>query len=231
MKNIVIIPAAGSGSRFGSKTPKQFLKLPPKNIEVISYTIKKFQEINSVNEIIIATSSDNFKKLKKIISDNKFSKVSRIVEGGETRHQSGFNALLSLKCGKDDRIIIHDAVRPFITKKKIKELIKLSIKYPELVPGLKVNDTIKKIDDKNFISESLKRENIWRIQTPQIFRYEILVKSFEHAHKTKFIGTDESSIVTNAGYKVKIVEGEISNLKITTKEDLKIINFNKLLIS
>jgi 2-C-methyl-D-erythritol 4-phosphate cytidylyltransferase len=231
MKNIVIIPAAGSGSRFGNKTPKQFLKLPPHNIEVISYTIKKFQEINSISEIIIATSADNFKKIKKIISENKFSKVIRIVEGGDTRHQSVFNALLSLKCGKDDRIIIHDAVRPFITKKKIKEIINLSLKYPELVPGLKVNDTIKKIDDKNYINESLKRENIWRIQTPQIFRYEILVKSFEHAHKTKFTGTDESSIVTNAGYKVKIIEGEVSNLKITTKEDLKIVNFNKLLIS
>lgn len=231
MKFIVIIPAAGSGSRFASKTPKQFLKLPPKNLEVISYTIKKFQEISSVNEIIIATSSDNFRKIKKIISENKFSKVSRIVEGGDTRHQSVFNALLSLKCGKDDRIVIHDAVRPFITKKKINELLNLSKKYPELVPGLKINDTIKKINSSDYINESLQRDNIWRIQTPQIFRYDILVKSFGHAHKTKFTGTDESSIVTNAGYKVKIVLGEISNLKITTKEDLKIINFNKLLIS
>ena len=135
------------------------------------------------------------------------------------------------KCNEDDRIIIHDAVRPFITKKKIKELLNLSSKYPGLVPGLKVHDTIKKVDDKNYISESVKRENIWRIQTPQIFRYEILMKSFEHALKTKFTGTDESSIVTNAGYKVKIVDGEISNLKITTKEDLKIVDFNKLLIS
>lgn len=231
MKQIVIIPAAGSGSRFGNKIPKQFLKLPPHNIEVISYTIKKFQEVNSVNEIIIATSSDNFRKIKKIISNNKFSKVSKIVEGGETRHQSVFNALLSLKCDKNDRIIIHDAVRPFITKKKIKELINFSKKYPELVPGLKINDTIKKINSNNYIDESLQRENIWRIQTPQIFRYGILLKSFEHAHKTKFTGTDESSIVTNASYKVKIVPGEISNLKITTKEDLKIVNFNKLLVS
>lgn len=231
MKQIVIIPAAGSGSRFGSKTPKQFLKLPPYNIEVISYTIKKFQEINSVSEIIIATSSDNFKKLKKIISDNKFSKVSRIIEGGVTRHQSVFNALLSLNCSKNDRIIIHDAVRPFITKKKIKELIKLSLKHDGLVPGLKLNDTIKKVDDKNYISGSLQRENIWRIQTPQIFKYDILLRSFKHAHKTNFTGTDESSIVTNAGYKVKIVDGEVSNLKITTKEDLKIVDFNKLLIA
>jgi 2-C-methyl-D-erythritol 4-phosphate cytidylyltransferase len=138
---------------------------------------------------------------------------------------SVYNALRLLKCEKDDFIIVHDAVRPFITTKKIKELIRAAKVYNSVVPALKLNDTIKKADKKNIFEKNIEREGLFRIQTPQIFRYDILMESFKKAYKEKFFGTDESSIVQFAGYPVRIIEGERTNIKVTTKEDLQ---FNRL---
>ncbi len=232
MKHIVIIPASGSGSRFGGKTPKQFLKLPPHSKEVIFYTLKKFNDLKIIDEIIISTNPIYFSKVKKIVSENKLNKVKTIVSGGETRQQSVFNALSLLKKYSDkDKIIIHDAVRPFISVKKLKELISISHNYKSIVPALKINDTIKKIDSKGYIIDSIDRENIWRIQTPQIFDYSVISMSLIKAKQIDFTGTDESSVVMKFGGKVKICDGEITNIKITTKEDLKKIDYNKLLIT
>ncbi|HRE40111.1 MAG TPA: 2-C-methyl-D-erythritol 4-phosphate cytidylyltransferase [Ignavibacteria bacterium] len=232
MKHFVIIPASGSGSRFGGKTPKQFLKLPPHSKEVLYYTIKKFHDLKIIDEIIISTNPSYFNKIKKIISDNNFNKIKKIVAGGETRQISVYNALYILKnCDSSDKIIVHDAVRPFISKNKILELIRLSHKFKSLVPALKINDTLKNVDKNGYISDTVNRENIWRIQTPQIFNYSEIFKCMTKAIKNNFDGTDESSVVSEFGSKVKITEGEVTNIKITTKDDLKRVDFNKLLIS
>lgn len=230
MKFYLIVPASGEGKRFGSKTPKQFLKLSPSGHEVIYHTLKKFNSIRQIASISIATNPQYISKVRSITNEGNFTKVKSIVAGGDTRQQSVLNALNTLKCSNEDIIIIHDAVRPFISKSKIKEMCDLASGFDCLIPGLKVNDTIKKVTGNNFVAETIPRDNVWRIQTPQFFKYGKLMKAFEYAVKKKLIGTDEASLMEAAGMKVKITEGEVTNIKITTKEDLAIVDFNKLLL-
>lgn len=216
----VIIPATGRGIRFGGNFPKQFVKIKGK--EIITHSIKKFHDIKSIDEIVISTKKEYFGKINSIIKTNNFYKVKKINEGGKLRQDSVYNALLSLKCRDNDLILIHDAVRPFISSKKILELIEEVKKEKSVILGMPISDTIKKVNKKNIVEKTIEREKLWSIQTPQAFRYDILKKSFENAYRNHFIGTDDSAIVEYAGYKVKVIEGEKKNIKITVKEDLKL---------
>jgi 2-C-methyl-D-erythritol 4-phosphate cytidylyltransferase len=218
LKVKVIIPASGSGERFGSKIPKQFLKIEGK--EIIALTLEKFNSIKLIDEIIISTKLEYFVKISAILKKYNFRKVSKIVEGGKRRQDSVYNALITSESDDDDMILVHDAVRPYISKKKITELISTAMKYKCVIPGMPVAETIKIVDGKNDVTETIDRNNIRTIQTPQVFRYDILRKSFEKAYSEKFTGTDEAAIVENAGYKVKVIEGEKANVKITYREDV-----------
>ncbi len=220
MKIKVIIPSSGSGERFGGTIPKQFLKIDGK--EIIAHTLEKFNSIKSIDEIIISTKPEYFVKVRTIVKKYNLKKVKKIIEGGKRRQDSVYNALINSECAEDDLILIHDAVRPFISLKKIKELISEASKEKCVILGLTVSETIKRSGKNNFIKETIDRNNLWSVQTPQAFRFRILMKSFEKAYRENFTGTDESSIVENAGYKVKVTEGESKNIKITTKSDLKI---------
>ena len=218
MKVKVIIPASGSGERFGSKIPKQFLKIEGK--EIIALTLEKFNSIKLIDEIIISTKLEYFVKISAILKKYNLRKVSKIVEGGKRRQDSVYNALITSESDYDDMLLIHDAVRPFISKKKIMELIKAAEKEKCVILGLPVNETIKRTDKNNIITETIDRDNVWAIQTPQAFRYDILLKSFEKAYEENFTGTDEAAIVENAGFRVKVMMGEKGNVKITFREDI-----------
>ena len=218
MKVKVIIPASGSGERFGSKIPKQFLKIEGK--EIIALTLEKFNSIKLIDEIIISTKLEYFVKISAILKKYNLRKVSKIVEGGKRRQDSVYNALITSESDYDDMLLIHDAVRPFISKKKIMELIKAAEKEKCVILGLPVNETIKRTDKNNIITETIDRDNVWAIQTPQAFRYDILLKSFEKAYEENFTGTDEAAIVENAGFRVKVMMGEKTNVKITYREDV-----------
>lgn len=218
----VIIPASGSGIRFGGKLPKQFLKI--QGIEILALTIKKFHVLKSVDEIVIAAKTDFFNRISRIIKKYDFYKVKKIVEGGNMRQISVLNALKSLDCAKKDIVLVHDAVRPFITVNKIKEIITAAVKEKCVVPCLSLTDTVKIVNPENYIVKTIDRDNLRIVQTPQAFIYEILLNSFENAVKKNFIGTDEASVVEFAGYKIKIIDGEIKNIKVTSKEDLKNIS-------
>jgi len=225
MKVKAIIPASGSGIRFGGKTSKQFLKIGES--EIVALTIEKFHSVNSIDEIIIPTKKEFFNKIISIVKKNDFYKVKKITEGGKIRQDSVYRGLINLEYENNDLIIIHDAVRPFITTKKILKLIKEAKKENCVILGLQLNETIKKISKKNFVEKTLSRDDLWSIQTPQIFRYDILKKSFETAMKNKFVGTDESAIVEYSGYKVKVIEGEKKNIKITVREDLRDVRLDR----
>jgi 2-C-methyl-D-erythritol 4-phosphate cytidylyltransferase len=223
MSFYVIIPASGSGKRFTGKTPKQFVKIAGK--ELIAHTLEKFNSIKGIDSIVISAQKIFFDSLIKIIFDNNIKKVTKIVEGGEKRMDSVYNALMNLNCRKNDFIMIHDAVRPFVGADLIQRLISETDKFKSVIPGLLMSDTVKRTDKNLIVQNTVPRENLYRIQTPQIFRYDILVKSFEKAYRDNYIGTDEAAIVEYAGYKIKLIEGEDTNIKVTVKEDLK--NFKK----
>lgn len=218
MKVKVIIPASGSGERFGGKTPKQLIKHEGK--EILISCLEKFNGIKVIDEIIVATKLEYFLRVTALIQKHKLRKILKITEGGERRQDSVYNALMNLECSNEDIILIHDAVRPFISRKKILEIIECAADNNCVIPGLPVSETVKRTNENNIVTETIDRSSLWTIQTPQAFRYDILLRSFKKAYKDNYTGTDESAIVEYAGYKVKIIEGEKTNIKITYRRDI-----------
>lgn len=218
MKCFVIIPAAGIGKRFGSSLPKQFYKMEGR--EILIHTLQKFERIRNVSCVNIATKKKYFRRIRNLLLKNNYSKPFKIIAGGTERQDSVFNALKNCDCSNNDIVLVHDAVRPFVSRKLIKELILSAVKFKAVIPVLNISDTIKQVKEKDIVS-TLPRENLKRAQTPQAFEYKLLYDAFVHAYKNNFKATDESSILENYGFPVKFIEGEESNIKITKKSDLK----------
>jgi 2-C-methyl-D-erythritol 4-phosphate cytidylyltransferase len=219
MSCYIIIPAGGIGKRFGSKLPKQFYKINGK--EIIIRTIEKFLMSRNVSGIYVAMNKKYLNYFEKLLKKYDLTSVVIIVQGGKIRQDSVFNALGEINARDEDIILVHDAVRPYLSVKLINKVIKCAEKKNTAVPVLNVNDTVKKVGNNNSIDKTLDRNEIKLAQTPQAFKYYILLNSFIVAHKNKFIGTDESSIVEYCGYKVHIIPGEENNIKITKKTDIR----------
>lgn len=212
----VIIPAAGLSRRMGENKKKQFLKLG--NKEVIAYTIEPFEKHSAVKEIILVIRESDKEKVQHIIHKFKFSKV-KIAIGGNTRQASVFNGIK--KSNETTAfILIHDGARPFIDENLITQVIKKVKKYHAVAVGVKTKDTIKRIDQEGFIIETLKRDELVNIQTPQAFQREIIVNAHQKSTVDNFISTDDASLVEKYETKVKFVEGSYDNIKITTPEDI-----------
>jgi 2-C-methyl-D-erythritol 4-phosphate cytidylyltransferase len=220
MKVTVIVTAAGFGSRYSrSGKPKQFLSFNGK--PVILYSLFAFQYSKFINEIIVSASKEYFDFIHSLSLKNKITKLTNLVEGGETRFQSVRNAFRQVESSGDDIVIIHDAVRPYIYTDTyfIERLLMEIKKFDGVVPGIKIPETVKRA--KNYIvTETIDRENLFTIQTPQVFRYKALKVSYEkYGSENDF--TDEAALVERAGYRVKVAEGMRENIKITTPEDMR----------
>ncbi|MCU0373126.1 MAG: 2-C-methyl-D-erythritol 4-phosphate cytidylyltransferase [Ignavibacteria bacterium] len=214
----LIIPASGSGIRFGSKTPKQFLKID--GTEILILTLSRFLSDKRIKSVFISAQKKYIGKIENLVREYSIRKVKEVVEGGMFRQDSVYNSFKRINCGKNDRVIVHDAVRPFVSRKLLNNLLEASPDYDCVVPALRLTDTVKLTDDRGIVLKTVPRENLWSIQTPQIFSYAKLSKAFDYAARHKFVGTDEASLMEYAGFKVKVIEGEMSNIKITTRKDL-----------
>jgi 2-C-methyl-D-erythritol 4-phosphate cytidylyltransferase len=228
MKISVIIAAGGIGKRMGGKVSKQLLKI--NNRPILYYSIKAFEEVNEVNDIVIVSNNEIIDQVKKIA--NNFKKIKCIVPGGKERQHSIYNGLLEIDKDKEQIVLIHDGVRPFIEKRIIIETIRESKKNGAAVPGISTKDTIKFSEDGKYFLNTPDRKNYWLIQTPQGFSYALILKAHQEARKTKYLGSDDSSLVEKMGVKPKIILGSQWNIKITTPEDLKLAKFilNKKII-
>ena len=220
-----IIPAAGSGRRFGEK--KQLKELNGKPL--IYYSLAPFFESNAIDDIIIAVQKYDIDKVASIVESIKIKKKFRIIEGGETRQDSIRNALIQIN-NRTQFVCVHDAARPFVTKSLIEKIVN-ALKYCDAaIVGHKSTDTLKEISD-GIIKGTVDREKIWCVQTPQAFIKEAIIKAYELAEKQSYRSTDDSSLLENAGYQVKIINDSSINFKITTKEDWMIaeslLNFKK----
>ena len=224
MKTIAIIPSGGVGSRFLSPIPKQYVKVLGK--ELIVYTLEVFQKCKLVDEIIIAAQPEYFNLLNNLKQKFNILKISKIIKGGKERQNSVNNAILSAKLNKNDLVIVHDAARPLLPQILLEKAIQSAKKNDGVVVAIKAKDTLLK-GNNGKVENYIDRNNIYYVQTPQIFRYSILEKAFEYANKTNFLATDESMLVKNIGIDVNILEGDASNFKITTKSDLEL--FEKII--
>lgn len=216
MRTFAIIPAAGKGKRSGLSIPKQYLKF--NNKELIVYTLEVFQKNKSVDEIIIAAHSDYFALLEKIKKKYKLTKISKIVKGGKERQDSVYNALLSINADKDDLVAVHDAARPLLLQKILTDAILTARKKGNALVCIKARDTLVKGTD--IVDTYIDRENVFYVQTPQVFGYKDLMRGMETAYAADFWATDESMLIQNLGLKINIVNGSLSNFKVTTEDDL-----------
>ncbi|MBK8945513.1 MAG: 2-C-methyl-D-erythritol 4-phosphate cytidylyltransferase [Ignavibacteriae bacterium] len=219
MSNIVIIPSAGSGSRFNSPIPKQYVKVLGK--ELIVYTFEIFQNCNEIDEIIIPAEKKYFEFLLSLKEKYNITKISKIIEGGKERQNSVYNGLTSKKFHDEDLILVHDAARPLLSQSLLKNSLKVAEKFDSIVIAIRARDTL--ISGNEIVENYEDRSKIYYAQTPQIFRFKILIKAFNIAIKQNFMATDESMLVKNAGFDVKIVNGEFTNFKVTENNDLDLV--------
>ena len=219
MKKIVIVPAAGKGIRSGFTKPKQFMKVKGK--ELIVYSLETFQKNKLVDEIIISADPVYFKLLNTLKRKYGLAKITNMVEGGSKRQDSVYNALISVSADQNDLIIVHDAARPLLPQNILTSAIKTAQARGNAVVCIKGNNTL--IRGKNYVEDYIHREDVFYVQTPQIFRYRNLMKAMEKAYKENFYGTDESMLLKRIGEKVNITGGSNFNFKVTSKEDFKLL--------
>tara|TARA_R110000868_G_scaffold235273_1_gene489005 strand:- start:1636 stop:2331 length:696 start_codon:yes stop_codon:yes gene_type:complete len=219
-KLAVIIPAAGSGSRMGSRIPKPFLKL--QNISILEHTIKNFANLDFVTQIIVSTSKEWVSEVELILSNfSEKTETLSVVIGGNER-QDSINNALSVVSEDVNLVAVHDAVRPFINPELIKQCSSSALEFGGAIIAIPAKDTIKEVGEDLVIQNTPERNRLWQAQTPQIFQKNLLISAYTSAIKSGFIGTDDASLVERIGGKVKIIEGDRRNLKITFPIDLKV---------
>jgi 2-C-methyl-D-erythritol 4-phosphate cytidylyltransferase len=213
--NSVVIAAAGSGKRFGTDIPKQFHTIGGKPILV--HTLEKFESCVAVDEIVVVASNDRLEFTEQLVSDAGFSKVIKIVAGGDTRTRSVANGFAAVS-PEAEIVAVHDAARPFVTPEEIAAVIEKAAETGAACLVGAVVDTIKEVSDGTIV-RTIDRVKLRRALTPQAFRYSVLEKALADAAGD---ATDEAMLVEMLGVAVACVEGGGRNIKITTPDDILI---------
>ena len=233
MKVFVIIPAAGLGTRMGvphaGQAPvrsKQFLEL--NGVPILIHTLRKFVLAPLVDSIWIAMRRTEIDSFAPTLERAGLGKPVHLVEGGEHRQESVGNVLDALPAESNDLVLIHDAVRPFVSQETIAGVIEQAKRYGAAIAGVPAIDTIKRVERRAegaVVEATIPREQIVQAQTPQGFRYGLLSPIFNEARIEGFQGTDEASLLERAGQDVHVVMGSAQNFKITTPADLALAEF------
>ncbi len=217
-KATAIIVAAGDSRRMGQGVNKQFLLLD--GIPVLAHTLKKFETADTIDDVIIVTKPENIPTVWDMIKEFGIRKVTDIIPGGETRQQSVINGLQLVK--NDALVAVHDGARPFVSPELIDRLCEIGQDSGAVIPGVVPKDTIKMLDNTGNVEGTPDRSTLRCIQTPQVFKADILKLAYIRAEELKFLGTDDASVVEFSGTPVAIIDGENTNIKVTTPEDLPV---------
>lgn len=214
MVDVAIIVAAGSGSRMKSSKNKLLLPLGEKT--VIERTVKTFEDIPQIGEIIVVCREEELETMSSILPGEKIT----FVIGGKTRQESVKNAVETIDPDECETVIIHDGARPLVTKEEILETLEEAKRTGAAATGVFVKDTIKVINDDYVITDTPDRTKLVAIHTPQIFNLKLYLKAVEKAAMQKKDFTDDCKLLENIGVPVSVVIGEYGNIKITTPEDI-----------
>jgi len=215
MKVGAIIPAAGRGKRIGASVPKQFLKIQGKPL--LHHTLTVFAFCKLIDYVVLVMPRADVDEMGEDWL-NKYEIVREVVVGGDQRQDSVYNGFNSLEEGTDI-VVVHDGVRPFVTPQMITATVEAAQQHGAAITAIPVSDTVKQAAD-GFVKQTVPRDGLWRVQTPQAFQRRLLQQAFKKAKKDSYYGTDEGSLVEYLGKRVKIVPGSELNIKITRKEDL-----------
>ena len=211
----VMMPAAGSGQRMAAGYNKLFLQLNHKPI--IIHTLLVFEEDPACKGIILAVKPDERKEIQSMLDQFGISKIKSIVNGG-TERQYSVAACIEAHADKGI-VLVHDAARPFLERSVIANLVQKATDFGAAIAAVQPKDTMK-IAANGVVEKTVDRENLWVVQTPQAFQYDVLKEASELAIRDGFLGTDESMLVERLGHPVQIVESTYENVKMTTQEDL-----------
>jgi len=218
MKADTIIVSAGKGHRFMKGKKKQFYLLADKPI--LAHTLDKFENCPLIHSILLVVGREDMDYcLKEIIEKYQYRKISQIVPGGKRRQESVKNGIDFLS-KETDIVVIHDGVRPFVTKEMIEESIRSAVRFQAVVMAMPVKETVKMVQRDGTVLKTLDRDSLWQVQTPQTFQVNVIKEAHYRAMEDGFIGTDDASLVERLGVKVRILPGSYTNIKITTPEDL-----------
>lgn len=214
MVDVAIIVAAGSGSRM--KSSKNKLLLPLGGKTVIERTVKTFEELPQIGEIIVVCREEELETMSSILPGEKIT----FAIGGKTRQESVRNAVETIDPDECETILIHDGARPLVTKQEILDTLEEAKRTGAAATGVFVKDTIKVINDDYVITDTPDRTKLVAIHTPQIFNLKLYLKAMEKAEMQKKDFTDDCKLLENIGVPVSVVIGEYGNIKITTPEDI-----------
>lgn len=215
-----IVAAAGQGTRLGLRTKKPFVSLAGKPL--IAHTLKAISRSSVIDAIIVAAQPQMMGRLAGLVRRYSLNKVYAVVAGGKTRAESVRNCLAHLGDGCEV-VVIHDGGRPFVDSRTIEDAVGEAISHGGCVVAVPEIDTVKLVDKDLFIRRTLDRSSIFRAQTPQVFRRKVIEKAYRLAFACGVPKiTDDAGLVERSGTRVKILKGSHRNIKITTREDLRI---------
>lgn len=215
-KVTAIILVAGNSTRYGQNRNKNFETINGKT--VMSYSLKAFQENSYIDNLIIGAKEEEFSIIETIIQKEKITKPATIILGGKSRQETVYHCIQKTDA---DIVIIHDGARPAIKQKYINECVESMKEFKGVTIGVPSKDTIKITDENNIVVQSTNRSNTWIIQTPQCFERKVLLEMHEKYRNEKV--TDDCMLLEKNHEKVKILEGDYTNIKITTYEDKEVI--------
>jgi 2-C-methyl-D-erythritol 4-phosphate cytidylyltransferase len=211
----VVVPAGGIGARLGSRTPKQFLALG--GAPILAATLRHFRRHPRVSAIVVAAPAEHVARTRRVLG--RGGAPLTVVVGGATRQESVWAAVQAAPASAVV-IVVHDAVRPFVTRALIDALVAAAERDGAASCGLPIAETVKRVRD-GLVEATLDREGLWSVQTPQAFRAAILREAHDKARRDGFVGTDDAMLVERIGHPVRMVAGLADNVKITTAEDLR----------
>jgi len=223
-----IVPAAGLGTRMGTDQPKQFLELD--GVPLIIFTLRRLAACSAITDFLVATRTDDVVSLQDKVARAALGRPARVIHGGDTRQQSVANALAQVDPATEI-VIVHDAVRPFVTLHQIERVIAEARARGAAILGIPAIDTVKEVkraslpEDVALISATIPRERIVLAQTPQAFSYTLLRDAFRKAEEDGVTASDEAALVERLGHDVFVVLGSERNLKITRPADMELARF------
>jgi 2-C-methyl-D-erythritol 4-phosphate cytidylyltransferase len=218
MRTDALIAAAGKGRRMGGKVKKQFISLG--GMPLLLYTLKAFEEFEGIEHIYLVLDGGDFEYCRReIIQKYGIKKVIQLVPGGDRRQDSVWNGLKAME-GRCDTVIVHDGVRPFVSAGIFTRLLEAMEDVQAVVTAIPAQDTIKRVDGSGNVLDTLQRNTLFHIQTPQGFRYDVIMEAYKRAIEEGIWGTDDAYFVERMGIQVKVIEGSSFNIKITTPEDI-----------
>lgn len=207
----------------GGRVRKQFISL--RGMPLLYYTLKAFEEFEGIEHMYLVLDEGDFDYCKReIIQKYGIKKVVQLVPGGDRRQDSVWNGLTAME-GYCDVVIVHDGVRPFVSPGILNRLMAAMKDVQAVVTAIPARDTIKRVDGRGNVLDTLQRNILFHIQTPQGFRYEVIKEAYKRAFKEGIRGTDDAYFVERMGIQVKVVEGSYFNIKITTPEDIAMAHY------